>query len=391
LLLPTVLAAQQAAKLDTTTFVVMGEGLAAGMADFALRDVYQKNSFPALIAQKLGTAFPQPLIQPPGIGSVPGFPRLPVAAPGPRQTSVRTPFPPPLFVFNLAVPEHRLADAINLRPTPPLIQHSNAKQTVTNLILGYPAMILGPDMPVWTQLEYAVAMNPTLAMVVLGYTEALEAAVQGDANLMPAAAAFRADYAKVLATLRATFAQVIATTIPDPLDTAYFSTAAAAAELTLVPAGTLVSRYGLREGDLLSPNALMAIGVEATALPAGSVVSAARAAEVRTRVRALNSEITTASRDAGVLLYDLNALFARLRASGLTVGSLRLTANYLGGLYSLSGSYPGTTVHALAANEILGLLNQTFGASFPLVDVASVAPKDPAVRFRPVLNPGGAR
>ena len=32
----------QQAKLDTTQFIVVGEGLAAGFADFALRDVYQK-------------------------------------------------------------------------------------------------------------------------------------------------------------------------------------------------------------------------------------------------------------------------------------------------------------------------------------------------------------
>ncbi|HVY91271.1 MAG TPA: hypothetical protein VHA14_00925, partial [Bryobacteraceae bacterium] len=31
-----------AQTLDTTQFVVIGEGLAAGMADFALRDIYQK-------------------------------------------------------------------------------------------------------------------------------------------------------------------------------------------------------------------------------------------------------------------------------------------------------------------------------------------------------------
>ena len=34
-------------KLDTTQFVVVGEGLAAGMADFKLRDVYQDKSFGA--------------------------------------------------------------------------------------------------------------------------------------------------------------------------------------------------------------------------------------------------------------------------------------------------------------------------------------------------------
>ena len=44
--------AQQGAKLDTTSFIVVGEGLAAGMADFSLREVYQKNSFPAVMARQ---------------------------------------------------------------------------------------------------------------------------------------------------------------------------------------------------------------------------------------------------------------------------------------------------------------------------------------------------
>ena len=237
--------AQQSPKLDTTSFVVVGEGLAAGIADFALRDVYQKKSFPAVMAQQMGTAFPQPLIQPPGIGSVPGFPVLPVAIPGPWQTSVRTPFPPPLFVFNLAVPGHHLDDAMNLRPVPPLVQAGNLKQTVTNLILGYPAIILGTDKPLWSQAEYAVEMNPTLVLVELGYSEALEAAVKGDPTLMPDPATFQSNYAKLLATLQSTYAQIITTTIPDPMDTAYFSTVAASAQLTGTSTGTLTSRYAL--------------------------------------------------------------------------------------------------------------------------------------------------
>src|SRR5881397_1414281 len=53
----------QQRKLDVTNFVVMGEGLAAGMADFSLKDIYQEKSFPAQMALQMNTAFPQPLIQ----------------------------------------------------------------------------------------------------------------------------------------------------------------------------------------------------------------------------------------------------------------------------------------------------------------------------------------
>src|SRR5262245_1098535 len=87
-LLPAGAFAQPKYALDTTTFVVMGEGLAAGMGDFALRDIYQAQSFPALVAKQLKTAFPQPLIQPPGIGSAPGFTQLEVTVPALGQTTV---------------------------------------------------------------------------------------------------------------------------------------------------------------------------------------------------------------------------------------------------------------------------------------------------------------
>ena len=111
--------AQQPAKLDTTTFLVLGEGLGAGMADFALRDVYQSQSFGAQMARQMKALFPQPLIQSPGIGSAPGFPALPPRLPGTLQGSVRNDFPPDLFVFNLSVPNLRLADALTRRPVPP--------------------------------------------------------------------------------------------------------------------------------------------------------------------------------------------------------------------------------------------------------------------------------
>ena len=179
----------QKRKLDVTNFVVVGEGLAAGMADFSLKDIYQEKSFPAQMALQMNTAFPQPLMQGSGIGNVPGFAAMPVRAPGPGQGAVRKDFPPALFVFNLSVPGFRIEDAIQRRPAPPLIQQYDMQQIVTNLILGYPALIL-KNKPVWTQLEYAKQMNPTFAIVELGYYDVLEAAATGDLSRLPDVNAF---------------------------------------------------------------------------------------------------------------------------------------------------------------------------------------------------------
>lgn len=48
----------------------------------------------------------------------------------------------------------------------------------------------------------------------------------------------------------------------------------------------------------------------------------------------------------------------------------------------LDGIYPGTTGHAFIANEVLALLNSTYGTSFPAVDVTAVMRRDPVVQYR---------
>jgi hypothetical protein len=103
-------------------------------------------------------------------------------------------------------------------------------------------------------------------------------------------------------------------------------------------------------------------------------------------VGALNSAISTVAQQKSVMLYDLNALFARAKVQGLTVGARTLTADFQGGLYSLDGYYPGIVVHALIANDILALLNKTFSTSYATVDASALLGSDPAVRITPLLR-----
>jgi hypothetical protein len=384
-------------KLDTTTFVVMGEGLAAGMANYGLSSVIQQYSFPAQMAAQMGTAFEQPLIEPPGIGDVVGYPSQEVKLQTYPQGSVRVFYQPtdptkqaapPLLVMNLSVPGFTLADSMSMRPVPPIAQR-NMKQTVVNLLLGFPNLFLD-GVPLWSQFEYAQAMNPTLALVELGYYEALDAAVNADTTRLPDPNTFGTTYSSVLAGLRATQAQVIATTIPNPLDTAYFNTLAAAAALTFTSPSVLADIYPVTPQDYVTRNGLMAIGVQflnhgvVGNLPAGSFLTAAVAADLTTRINALNAQIVTAAKANGAVLYDLNAFLHKIKISGATVGGTAITAGYLGGFYSLDAVYPGATGHALIANDILTFLNQTYQQSFPLINVAMVTANDPTL---PGSNP----
>ncbi len=381
------MAVAQSRRLDTTTFVVLGEGLAAGVHNFSLSETGQRGSFPALVARQMGAIFPQPVLQSPGLGNVVGFPPLPVSLPATLQTTVRQPFPPSLFVFNLSVPGFRTADALSRRPVPPLINNADPKQTLTNFVLGFPQLILEDEVPLWTQLEYAVAMRPTLALVQLGFFEVLEAAVTGDLSRLPEPGAFRSDYERILRELKGTFAEVAVTTIPDPLDTAYFSDPLAAARLLRVPPFVVLGLYGLDLEDRITVPGLVEIGNQFLArtsdvLPSGSWIDAETAATITAFVNQLNGEIRSLAGQQDAVVCDLNALYRSLKDQGVTVGGRHLTADFLGGLFSLNGYYPGPTGHALIANEVLRTLNQAYGSQFTLVRVEDVLEDDGVGDYR---------
>lgn len=393
------LAPAQTPVLDTTTFVVMGEGLAAGMANFGLSSTVQSGSFPAVVAAQMKTAFPQPLMQPPGIGDVIGYPGREAMFPVYPQGTVRI-FPqqpvandnaPPLFVLNLSIPGHRLVDAVNMRPQSPIIQQKNMKQTVVNMILGFPQLFFQRPVPLWNQFEYAKAMFPTTALVELGFYEALDAAVAGDPNRMPDPVVFGTTYSAVIKGLRDLQAQVIVTTIPNPLDTAFFASPTTAASIVATTPFILTAGYRITEQDYITRNGMQAISAQFLkrtigALPPGSILTAANATDITNRVNALNAQILNAAKANGAVVYDLNAFFRRVRTVGIPVGNRTVTADYLGGFYSLDAVYPGTTGHALIAADLLAFLNQTYRTSFAAPNIIAIAATDPTLSYQ---KPGG--
>lgn len=386
-------------RLNTSSFVVMGEGLAAGMGDFSLSDASQKFSFPVQMAQQMGVPFVQPLIQPPGIGELAGFAPWSVIVPSPLQSTVlnRVPPQPPA---NLSVPGFKVSDALRMRPQEPLIHRDCCKQTSANLILGLRGMAYGVQGPLPTQLETAVQRRPTFALVALGYAEALDAAVNSSPARLPARGPFRDEYSKIVRNLRHVGADVLLLTIPDPLDTAYFSTLETAAQIVKLDPQALVHFWSVSPDDLITVNGLNEISFQVYAasigpssenaiapLPSDSILAADIANELKSRLQDLNQEITTIAAAEGAVLYDLGALFRRIHDNNITIVDRSIAGDYLGGFYSLNGYYPGATGHALIANEILELLNRQFSASFPLINVASVMASDPVAGYRKAEGP----
>jgi hypothetical protein len=216
--------------------------------------------------------------------------------------------------------------------------------------------------------------------------------VAKDPTQIPDAATFRASYSQIVKTLRDTFAEVVVTTIPDPIDTAYFSSSASVARLTRVQEAIITGFYGLAAGDTITRNGLSAVGNQfirknIQPLDPQYILKASVAADMSNRVKALNDTIRAIATEQNAVVYDLAAYFHTIHTSGATVGTTRITGDYFGGFFSLDGYYPGTTGHALIANDLLAFLNRTYGKSFPLVNVPSVLQDDATTKFTTAREP----
>src|SRR6266567_2887752 len=277
--------------------------------------------------------FPHPLLQAPGIGSgAPGFSSRPAGLPTVLQSSVRVDFPPNL-VNNLSVPGAKLSDVLKGVPVAPLIQAGNVKQTLTNFILGYPALIAGNTLPLVSQVNYATKLlNPTLLLVEVGYYDVLDAAVSDDPSRLPDPDTFGNDYKSMLSMLNGSGRTIVVLTIPDPFDTAYFTSVGNATRLLGAPPAALSSLFHFNTGDTITPNGMMAAGglILTNSVPSnfplsllpGLVVSASTATAVHQRVLDLNAAIAAAASQTGanVLTFDLYGELHKVRTSGTSAG-----------------------------------------------------------------------
>jgi hypothetical protein len=377
-------------SLNPSSFVVLGEGLAAGMGDFTLSEETQRQSFPSQMARQMQTEFPQPYIQAPGICYPIGFTRQPVLVPRPLQSTVLDRVPP-APVRNLSIPALTVKEACELRPVQPLIRRDSHKLTALNLALGVLHIARGVENTL-TQVEYALECCPAFALICLGYSEALEAAVNGKPDLLPRAESFCVDYGRILTPLRQAGAEVLALTIPDPFDTAYFSTLNGAARILMVEPAVLQTLYGLNEDRLLTIHGLNEIGFQLFGrnvgpLPENATLNVEVAQQVSRRVSELNDALVSLAREHEAKVYDLCAFLRRFKSEGITTGNRRLTAEYLGGFYSLNGYYPGATGHALIANELLRFLDSNYNSDFPQVNIEAVKQTDPVAAYKPAEGP----
>ncbi|MBS1859155.1 MAG: hypothetical protein JST11_27525 [Acidobacteria bacterium] len=379
---------------DPTSVVVMGGGISAGYADFHLVRPNQVNSWPALVAGPMGTVISLPTYRDDGqAGVLNAFQPLPGLLPQVSQGGERA-LPFPIFAMNLSVPFLKLADSLRLRP---LLRYDGSKLSATiehDLLDTFVVGILGgplislPAPVLLTQSEYARMMAPTAIFVELGSQDALDAALSGDTGRLTPVSSFTSDYSTLLQGLLPSNATLVVMTVPDPTDTAYFSTVAEAAALQGVSAADLAQRLNLQSGDLLTLAGLVESGEilrgrRKAPLSADAVLPAATAATIRSTVTQYNSAIRNAA-GTSIKVFDLYTFLHNIRTAGAAVGSVRVTGAFNGGFYSTDQLFPNATGQALLANAILQFVNSSYGTKYPAVSVPG--PPDPAIGPRSSEN-----
>jgi len=362
-------------RADLSRLVVVGDSLSAGFQNGSLLDTQQPHGYAKLIADQARTPLALPLIAPPGIPNVlvlvsAGPPPVIVTAPGvsPGRDD------PTVQATNLAVPGHRVADALGTRPNLPI-------DSLTDLVLGLPGLFGGISR---SQVEWAEALAPTAVVLWIGNNDALGAALAGNPAFLTPLPDFEFAYGQVIDRLAATGALLVTANIPDVTAVPFLTPAETVALRVGAPLEVIGPLLGIAHGDFVTPDAAPLIpqilgGAIPGPLPDNVVLDAGEVATIRAAVDAYNAFIAKKAREHHAGLVDIHEVIGRIHARGLVVNGQRLTTDFLGGLFSLDGVHPTNTGYAVIANEFIRVLDRRFDADIPPVNVGRIAKDDPLV------------
>ena len=181
-------------------------------------------------------------------------------------------------------------------------------------------------------------------------------------------------------------AHLVIANIPDVTSVAYLQPATNLlgffSATTGAPVAVLSAVLGIQPGDLVSLPGVQQVpgilgGTAKGPIAATNILHAADVATVQANVVAYNKVIATAAAAAGATLVDINALFAKTTASGVTVNGITGTTGFLGGVFSLDGIHPTNTGYAVIANAFIDAMNAGIKTSIPDVNLIPVAAADP--------------
>ncbi len=401
---------------DFSKFVSVGNSLTQGEQSSSVFETGQMYSFPNLIAQQVKTTFAQATISDPGSGG-----RIEVLDLNPFTTVVNdlvgvpTNLTYPAPYNNLGVKGAFLTDVLNT---------TNANNCYTSNF-GVPnamfdLVLRGTGA---TQMQLALAQEPTFATLWIGNNDILAYATRGGLFPITDPTQFATNYNTILSNFQGIGTEVVVANIPNVKLAPFFTTVGPGVGLAIqnlinggLPVQGLVYQtsdqsnpIGLATpNDLLSLNVLVLLtGSPATAYlgdmtgayysvnnipvppgvdvshafgldpqnpwPNGLILDPTEIGNVETIVSAYNGIISDAASSRGYAMVDVNAILTTLATNGIDYNGIHFTSAYVeGGFFSLDGIHPTSQGYAVTANEFIKVINQKYGATIPMVDVSTV-------------------
>ncbi len=367
------------AQVDFTRYVAVGDSLTAGFSSGGLVQDVQRNSYPALIhraATGASTGFEQPLVTQPGLPPLLELRDLSPLIIAPRNgqgfpANLNLPRP----YNNLAVPGARIHDIV-------ATVHSD-----TNALFDLVLRGLG------TELQQAVALQPTFVTVWAGNNDVLAAATSGlviEGVTLTPVAQFDADFRTIMGALAQTGAKLAVANLPDVSSIPFVTTIPPVVvnpqtQQPVLINGQTVPLIGpngpLRLGDrvLLTASALLARGdglppgipgASGVPLPDSATLTIEEQQTIAARVASFNSIIATVANERSAALLDANSLLRRVATEGVHIGGLTYTSAFLtGGVFSYDGVHPTAFGYAFMANEFIKVINARHGSSIRPVNL----------------------
>lgn len=368
--------------------VVIGDSLSAGFQNFSLftsTSGGQTDGFAALLATQAGASLTLPTL------SFPGIPPALVLNGGQivRSAGLGSRLNSGTQATNLSVPGFTLADLFahpfpgNPGPGNPIdalsdtILGSPAGQTLgcgpipTSLLGQFPlppsiATSLGSSPFFVSEAGCALGLNPSTLIISIGNNDALQTLTVGAPPTDPAV--FRQNYSLLMQIAGHTGANVVVANIPD---------------VTSIPFLVNANAFLQQCGQALPAG--VPYVVPSLAAPAFDIchynvpVSQAVVDLLRSDIAQYNQAIADAAQQIGAVVVDVNSLLNTIATKGYDVAGRHLTANFLGGIFSLDGIHPTNSGYAILANAYIDAMNRGFGTQLQDVTLEPIVNHDPLV------------
>ncbi|BDQ01866.1 SGNH/GDSL hydrolase family protein [Ignavibacterium sp.] len=409
---------------DLTKYVAIGNSLTAGYQSGTLFYSAQIYAFPYLIAQQAGVEITGLKVSDPGLGG-----RLEIKSLSPFTLYTNPNAGSPM---NLTLPAPYQNLGIPGALTYDVLFATNKDNCASAVFAGTPnpyfdLVLRNSALNLGTQLEQALAQNPTLITLWIGNNDVLGYATSGGTapSAPTSSVQFQQLFGGICNGIAQANKQAVVANIPNVSAIPFFTTVGpqialstpwsqlasqgvvglvyqktggaigVADSLSLLTGTNLVTLRGSSYAPLLGqPTAKFyrdnGIPVPASVdttkpfgfhpqnpWPNALILDSDEIQVANQAVADYNNIIAATAANFGFAVVDINSVFNQIRANDFTGGTVIngvtfRTTFVTGGLFSLDGVHPTNQGQAIIANEFLKVINTKYNAQFPLIDVSTI-------------------